>query len=230
MFSCDPIYTKYAKRLCDQIVSFQRVPFWIQISVATVDIFLSFCIMMPSIRSSCGEGLCPYHGVGSCRLAAVNWKVCRSDSDFGGALQSWQDMARYTAELSRSMDFIDQLFRYGGGPIIWLAHESREMAPLYLVSHHGRGIARHACHQQWGCLYCGAATNQLRHAHWNYDECLAARREALDFLRPMLNLLPSFRKFAEGDPMAMSRLLGASSRGLRPCVRRERRPGRARLG
>ena len=111
-------------------------------------------------------------------------------------------------ELNQLMDSIAELFRYGGGPIIWLQHPLQQQAPLYLVSHHGAGIKRHACFQQWGCLKCGEATSQLYHAHWEYEKCLQARVEVVEFLRPMLSLLPSFKKLAEGDPIRMSRLLG----------------------
>ena len=141
---------------------------------------------------------CPYHGAGSCKLSAMNWKVCDTDVAFHGALQSWKEITKYNDMLDTLLELIDQLFRYGPGPIIWLDTEDRAKAPIYLVSHHGDGIRRHACYQLWGCRYCRASTNQLYHAHWDYDMCLAARREVVAFLQPMLSLLPAFQNIFTG--------------------------------
>ena len=75
-------------------------------------ILLSFYTMMQSILPRRGGAEpCPYHGVGSCRVAEVNWKVCRRDSEFDGALQSWKEIAKYKDGLARLVDFIDKLFR-----------------------------------------------------------------------------------------------------------------------
>ena len=122
-----------------------------------------------------------YKRQGSCTLAKQNWKVCNTDQQFTSALDSWQEKAKYDVEISRLRLFLDQLFRYGKGPIIWTDHPSREQAPLYLVSHH-KGIQSHLCYQQWGCRDCGAATNQLYHASWTLEECVEARKEMCTFL------------------------------------------------
>ena len=130
----------------------------------------------------------------------MNWKVCKTDDKFEGALQSWKAIARCDEMLDKLLMWIDQLFRYGDGPIIWLDHPSREMAPIYLVSHHGKDVKSYACYHQWGCRYCGAATNQLYHAHWDFDQCVAAQKEVVEFLQPMLRLLPAYRQVCSLPP------------------------------
>ena len=99
-------------------------------------------------RAVANKRSCPYHGAGSCSLAMANWKICKSDEQFEGALCSWSAIAKYRVELDRLVGFIHQLFRYGDGPVIWIEHKSREKAPLYLVSHHGKGVQAHACYQR----------------------------------------------------------------------------------
>ena len=51
---------------------------------------------------------CPYHGVGSCHLQAANWKICRTDEHFVGAIESWKQIAKYKDELGNLTDFIVQ--------------------------------------------------------------------------------------------------------------------------
>ena len=65
-----------------------------------------------------------------------NWKVMKNETEFTGAMDSFAAIAKYRDEIDAVIRFIHELYRYGGGPIIWSDHSSRQNAPLYLVSHH----------------------------------------------------------------------------------------------
>ena len=135
---------------------------------------------------------CRFHGEGACHVSAMNWKVCKTDTEFFSSITSLEQTARCQDELDAFTKFLDELFRYGKGPIIWTTHPSRHDAPLYLVSHHHR-VPRHSRYRLWGCRACGWTTNQLWHASEDFDECLAGRREEVEFLLLMLRLLKSFQ-------------------------------------
>ena len=138
---------------------------------------------------------CRYHGPAACHVSAANWNICKTDDEWEGALKSWYDTTLLPEETEPLWKWLDALFRYGRGPIIWLDRAERSRAHIYLVSHHGSGIKRHCYYQQRGCRYCGGCTNQLYHADpWDIAGCKRAFNGVLQFLKPMLMLLDSYKQ------------------------------------
>ena len=82
----------------------------------------------------------PYHGPAACRVSVASWNACDDESKWEGALTSWHDIARVPHQTAALFKWLDSLFRYGKGPIIWMDRPERMRAPLYLVSHHGKNI------------------------------------------------------------------------------------------
>ena len=115
---------------------------------------------------------CRYHGPAPCHVSEANY-ICKTDDEWTGALNSWYDTTLLPEETEPLWKCLDGLFRYGGGPIIWLDRPERSRAPIYLESHHGSGVKRHRYFQQWGCRYCGGCANQLYHADpWDIPRCM----------------------------------------------------------